>query len=113
MTDPRYKVGSVSGYSIGKRGTTGGHRTFWYVLDRACCHKIVAEFTGQDAEQEAHDLVDGLAQKGSRKLLEPITTYLGYPIIARPAWFLVHERQFGTLAAARSHIKKLRRAERA
>jgi hypothetical protein len=56
---PRFSVGSVTGFPIGKYGSAGfglKEKTFWYVHDSAFCYQEVAHFTGYSGELHARAL---------------------------------------------------------
>ena len=60
MNGSRYKVTSISGYSIAPDCHTldahGKWRTLWYVLDKAYAYRIVASFSNRNAEAKARGL---------------------------------------------------------
>ena len=61
MTRPRFKLGSLTGYTIRHDGTSGRREvTEWYVLDRGLNYRVVARHIGQGARKRAFELCERL-----------------------------------------------------
>ena len=68
----RFIVDSVHGFPVNINAipNSGHERTFWYVLDSQVCYRIMREFMGQNAEERARVLAEGLNAEHENHLWE-------------------------------------------